>query len=640
MSKDKRDGFPAGSRLLARITPLERERNIFIVGHRLEPYRAMDTPPWGVKLSTESGEALSSRLIPISLDAAAIFFTFFGMEELFSLLVDQDSDNAKTLTSAGSAFKDAIIRVKAFDLGSLYASGSLAAGDYLEFELADRSGTRFTVRPLKAADIPPERKAAWFRGLDRGREAAMRTLERPVSPTDFIAALFAGAPRLVREEPAAALSEYYNDSGTLQIKVFGGRSFMWTSGVDIPTLLFPDGHPEDADDDDDEDDLSRSLAALGFALNSAEIDAFVRDALWRGQGVEEALDRCFTGAGELGLPRKKLDALMGEVRAFAQGVAAGWDRSAENPEIVRIRSALLDMYAAFLNWMRRIGGLITSPSDLDTEDFSLLSEAMQNICLFIVAFGSGEAPDSNEGIDEISQQLTPLAEMTDSLMESIEEGLGGTVRRGRRSTSSSARKPSAAGGGKGKRTKRPAAQKQYTFEMKLADIEPAIRRQIVVPGNRTLAELHTIIQDAFGWTDSHLHLFRFRGEAFGLPSPEDFEPLIDERKVRLDDLSLRGRSKLDYVYDFGDAWEHELLVLLTRKIAPDDDSGPFCLEAERAAPPEDCGGLPGYLGLLEALAKAEKDRDEEESEIVDWVGEDWDPESCDIKAINQALAKD
>ena len=354
-----------GDRLLAKITKIERERGIFIAGHRFEPYRNTETEPWNIGLSGADGRAFAKRTIPLSLKSAIVFFSFFDRQDMLALFIAQDRGNAKSLASSG--LDDILLRIHAYDMKTFYDEEKLEAGDYLDLELSDSSGTSFTLRPLKASSISVDRRKAWFTAMEEGAASAMRSLGRPSSPPEFIAAAFASAAAAVREEPAASFSEYFNESGMLQMKEYSGATFMWGRGDDIPALLMSAGNA-DSRTEDELDDLSRSLSSLGFALNSDEIAAFVRDALWRGERVEEALNRCFSGAEDLGLPRKKLEAVLGEARAFAQEIAAGWDRSAENPDTARIRSALLDIYAAFLGWMRKIGALAPSPADLDTEE--------------------------------------------------------------------------------------------------------------------------------------------------------------------------------------------------------------------------------------------------------------------------------
>jgi hypothetical protein len=186
---------------------------------------------------------------------------------------------------------------------------------------------------------------------------------------------------------------------------------------------------------------------------------------------------------------------------------------------------------------------------------------------------------------------------------------------------------------------RPPSLKSYVITATIADIEPPIVRLLHVPGNRSLGELHDILQDAFGWHDAHLHRFEIKGTQYGEPSPEDMEPIVDEASVILDDLGLRGQSRFEYIYDYGDDWHHEIVVKMSRKARPDDPDRPVCLAASRSAPPEDCGGVPGYLGILEARATPARSRDEEAKQTVAWA-KGWDPEACDLDEINEALAED
>lgn len=71
----------------------------------------------------------------------------------------------------------------------------------------------------------------------------------------------------------------------------------------------------------------------------------------------------------------------------------------------------------------------------------------------------------------------------------------------------------------------------------------------------------------------------------------------------------------EYEYDFGDRWRHELLlegILLKEKGV----KYPRCIAGERACPPEDCGSVPGYYRMLEALANPD---DEEHEEMGAWL---------------------
>jgi Plasmid pRiA4b ORF-3-like protein len=105
--------------------------------------------------------------------------------------------------------------------------------------------------------------------------------------------------------------------------------------------------------------------------------------------------------------------------------------------------------------------------------------------------------------------------------------------------------------------------------------------------------------------------------------------------VRLSELLNQRGAKANYTYDFGDSWEHSIRV---EKVLPAKPGVvvPQCTGGELNAPPEDCGGLPGYYNLLEAILDPEHDQHEE---LLDWIGGSFDPEFFSADAINQRLDK-
>lgn len=162
----------------------------------------------------------------------------------------------------------------------------------------------------------------------------------------------------------------------------------------------------------------------------------------------------------------------------------------------------------------------------------------------------------------------------------------------------------------------------YQFHIRLQEIEPPIWRRIQVSDTYTFWGLHVAIQDAMGWLDYHLHAFRFRPRhkrdsiEIGIPSAEwdDLETLPGW-EIKLSDYLHEPGQRMQYEYDFGDGWIHDVLfegILVKEKGA----KYPKCIGGEGACPPEDCGGVPGYYDLLEIL----KDPDHEEyEEMVSWL---------------------
>ncbi len=92
-------------------------------------------------------------------------------------------------------------------------------------------------------------------------------------------------------------------------------------------------------------------------------------------------------------------------------------------------------------------------------------------------------------------------------------------------------------------------------------------------------------------------------------------------------------SRLTYEYDFGDNWQHELLV---EKIHPAEKGthDPICLEGAGACPPEDVGGVSGYAHFLEAMGDPNRPQHQD---YRDWIGGYFNPQKFDHKKVNQIL---
>ncbi len=181
-----------------------------------------------------------------------------------------------------------------------------------------------------------------------------------------------------------------------------------------------------------------------------------------------------------------------------------------------------------------------------------------------------------------------------------------------------------------------AADQIATVRIELADTEPLIWREVEVATSVSLKTLHAVIQATLGWENYHLWEFSLGKRRYGPQSDEDWreKPLVDASKVRLADLLGPRRTKIDYLYDFGDSWEHRLTVSNVRAGDP-DRSYPRYVGGERNGPPEDCGGIPGFYDKLEAAADP---RHADHAEIKEWLG-DYEAETIDEASINHALSR-
>jgi len=151
----------------------------------------------------------------------------------------------------------------------------------------------------------------------------------------------------------------------------------------------------------------------------------------------------------------------------------------------------------------------------------------------------------------------------------------------------------------------------HRLRITLQDIQPPIWRRLELPSRLTLEDLYEALILAFGWSNTHLHVFVPAG-----PRRVEDE---DERRTLLSDVLPHAGDRLMWEYDFGDSWRHEVVV---EEILPDPPQRPRLVAGERAAPPEDCGGPPGFENLLEILADP---LHEEHATMLEWAGKDYDP---------------
>jgi hypothetical protein len=178
----------------------------------------------------------------------------------------------------------------------------------------------------------------------------------------------------------------------------------------------------------------------------------------------------------------------------------------------------------------------------------------------------------------------------------------------------------------------------YQIKVTLLGTKPPIWRRLLVPADLTLAQLYSVLQTAMGWDDEHMHEFHVGQRRFGRPEPADpfmrMPRVESERTARLSAVLQRVGAKMIYTYDFGDRWEHA--IVLEKELPLDPDARyPTCIDGKLACPPEDCGGIRGFYDLLEALAEPNHERYEE---LCEWIGDDFDPQAFSVENVNRMLS--
>ena len=174
--------------------------------------------------------------------------------------------------------------------------------------------------------------------------------------------------------------------------------------------------------------------------------------------------------------------------------------------------------------------------------------------------------------------------------------------------------------------------------IELRDIEPKIWRRFDIPLSVTLETLHEAIQISMGWTFSHLWQFNITGLQYVDPElvpPYPGERLYNALNTQFGTAIRQGMNRFEYTYDFGDCWEHDVIIEDVGKGDP-DRKYPVFVDGAGQCPPEDVGGTIGFEEFLEVLQNPQH---EEYEGMIDWAGGPFDPAHFDEEHVRLALEK-
>jgi hypothetical protein len=177
--------------------------------------------------------------------------------------------------------------------------------------------------------------------------------------------------------------------------------------------------------------------------------------------------------------------------------------------------------------------------------------------------------------------------------------------------------------------------KPNVLQMRISLLDsPRIWRRVLDPSSVRLDKLHLIFQNVMGWTNSHLHAFRIDEALYGTHFDEYPEDELDERKFVLGTV-VGPTERFVYEYDFGDSWDHEVVIEQMRRVHPVLKFA-VCIDGANACPPEDVGGTGGYEELLKVLADPAH---EDCKHYSSWVGREFDATKFDLAQVNAALQR-
>lgn len=178
-----------------------------------------------------------------------------------------------------------------------------------------------------------------------------------------------------------------------------------------------------------------------------------------------------------------------------------------------------------------------------------------------------------------------------------------------------------------------ALRSTYQVKVTLKGIRPAVWRRFELSSVTNLEDFHIALQITMGWENAHLYEFIQDRSRYGIPDDEGMLNVKNVSDFRLNQLLVNEKDSLLYFYDYGDSWEHEVVL---EKILPFKTGKqlPICKEGSRACPPEDVGGPPGYYYFLEAISDPSRS---EYHEQLAWVGGEYNAEEFNLDKVNALL---
>ncbi|WP_294477692.1 plasmid pRiA4b ORF-3 family protein [uncultured Bacteroides sp.] len=183
--------------------------------------------------------------------------------------------------------------------------------------------------------------------------------------------------------------------------------------------------------------------------------------------------------------------------------------------------------------------------------------------------------------------------------------------------------------------------KKLCLKIAIEGLSPSIWRTLEVPSNIRLGRFADVVKTAMGWSGCLLHQF-MKGKCFYLAKnvkdddvylPAGYQR-VDSNEIALGELLNRKGVSLAFEYDFGDSWMHKITVESRQDYKIGETPSIKLLDGANACPPEDCGGIFGYIAMQNALKYP---RSKAVLEYNEWFNEDFNPFYFDLEDTKKRL---
>lgn len=478
---------PEGASFLVRLDPLECAKKVLIPGHRFEPFHSYRISIPRLEIRLPDASPLPKKNIVLPYNEILRFHNLLNFMDIFYMLEEMYPGNFPAdLAQASQAF-DRLIRLSVFDLEPLFPGG-IQQGSYVRLSVQRYQKGIFTAAPVTPEEASRLDREAWFSTMDAAFARAFDELKFPRRNDTLLSLVYRYGGEALYGNPAAALIDYLDAKRAAEIIYFGGENLIWKKGVDpehivlsgldaygtgsrkpgkaspaaratsTPTSAAPaktsnsasaappktapaqtNGAPSEAArpiapvrapakprkgrKPSLKARLNRFFEAYEFAFNADEIKALMLDMVYRGTTLQDLWDRFFESSPQWTVFPEAADELIDLIEDYCDEALANYDP--ERDGFGEMRAALVDIYANYIAWMRRLDTKLRSPEDLPIEKFTELANLISSLNEFMLIMNSPAKanlgdPSEREVLEQFFDSVDYMRQAVTDLEHEIE----------------------------------------------------------------------------------------------------------------------------------------------------------------------------------------------------------------------------
>jgi hypothetical protein len=573
-------------------TRLELVNGILIPGHRCIPFANAGLLPqeytffWqGSQIPFTTTEGPPEEFYP--------YYSIFGEEYAPQYVARDNAENENAFNS--DPYEDPPeVSIKTLDMRNIYRETAFVPGDRFVVQTLDWKQGSFNLEKAgkdewKAADLEE-----WFMAAENAFEESFDKLGPASCTEEQIAYAYWYGDARMREVPAYSLEDYlYKKTSKVETAAYGIETRFWYAGREIPDRKDQDAYSTRPD----KTPVEEILFKLKIPVSEYVIQAYVRDSLYREDGDEELImRRLVPSCVEIENRDKKflVEYIASVLEEFREYYNPFTDKI-----MGPIRQRAGELHTAVIELVVRLCKGDIDTSWLPRHTFIILSQIQCHTAAVMEDLDSdGTLPEAE--LEALDNSLDSMIETYEDMKELIDDALG-SFRRNKLAVIRS-------GANSGNVTEK-------LIQLSIGGTD--VWRRIVIDENRTLAELHQIIQAVFGWRNSQP--FRF-GENKEL-----------DKNTRIRELDAANAVEL--LYEYGTKWNVKIMIL-SRHETP--AKRPVrCVAGSGAAPPEFVAGPVKFRRLVSAL---ESGNDMDRLGARQELGPDFIPGEFNLDACNRSLS--